>query len=192
MDWATALAPHGAGSASQCSKVPVPADLTRGQGPTRARPDHLCAAERVSGASVFRYTGRLSVPSCRSGDSHSTTWCRVGFSMLKSPRAGRPDASRAFHGALDDRFGASPRALIGPRFACLRPARASLSLGKLPPYHTMRGCSLDPRAEPMSRHHDRYAPHDRRAEMERCLLRFREIRTSSVNYRAEDPVHSKI
>ena len=53
-----------------------------------------------------------------------------------------------------------PRALIGPRCACLRPARASLSLGKLSPYHTMRGCSLDPRAEPMSRHHDRCAPHD--------------------------------
>jgi hypothetical protein len=32
----------------------VTADVTRGQGPTRARLDHLCAAEQVSGASVFR------------------------------------------------------------------------------------------------------------------------------------------
>jgi hypothetical protein len=51
-----------------------------------------------------------------------------------------------------------PRALIGLRCVCLRPARASLSLGKLPPYHTMTGCSLDPRAEPISRRHDRCAP----------------------------------
>ena len=132
----------------------------RGEGPIRARPGHHCAAKRVSGASVFRQPGRLSVPSRGSGDSPSTTWCRVGFSMFKSPRDGRPDASRAFQGALDDRFGASPRALIGPRCACLRPAWASLSLGELHPYHMMRGCSLDPQAEPMSRHDDRCAPHD--------------------------------
>ena len=62
--------------------------------------------------------------------------------------------------ASDDAIWRPPRALIGPRCACLQPARASLSLGKLPPYHTMRGCSLDPRAEPMSRHHDRCAQHE--------------------------------
>jgi hypothetical protein len=125
-------------------------------------------------------------------DGPSTTWCRVGFSMLKSPRAGRPDASRSFHGALDDRFGASPIALIGPRCACLRPPRASLSLDKLPPYHTMRLYSLDPRAEPMSRHHDRCAPHNRRAERRDPMERFRKIRVSSVSYRAKGPVHSKL
>ena len=84
--------------------------------------------------------------------------------MLKSPRAGRPDVSRAFHGALDDRyirFGTSPRALIGPRFACLWPARASLSLGELYRYHTVGGASPGPRSEPMSRQRDRCAPHDR-------------------------------
>ena len=143
-------------------------------------------------ASVLRVRGRPSVPPRGLGDGPSTVWCRVSLTMLKSPRAGRPDASRAFHGALDDRFGTSPRALIGPRFACLWPARASLSLDKLPPYHTMRLYSLDPRAEPMSRHHDRYAPHDRCAEMERCRLRFREIRVSSVNYRADRPGHSYV
>ena len=40
--------------------------------------------------------------------------------------------------------------------------------------------------------HDRCAPHDRRAEMERCRLRFREIRVSSVNYRADKPGHSYV
>ena len=154
MDWATVLAPHGAGPASQRSKTHVPADQTRVEGPIRARPDHLCAAERVSGASVFRESGRLSVPPRGLGDGPSTTWCWASFPTLKSPRTGRPDASKAFHGALDGLDSApSPRAPIGLRCACLRPARASSSLDKLPPYHTMRGCSLDPRAEPMSRHH---------------------------------------
>ena len=55
----------------------------------------------------------------------------------------------------------SPRALIGPRFACLRPARASLSLGELSRYHTVGGGSPGPRSEPMSRQRDQCAPHDR-------------------------------
>ena len=92
MDRATVLAPHDAGSASQCSKVPVPADKVRAEPST----------------------------------AHFTTG-----------------------------FGALRRALIAPRCACVRPDRATLSLGKLSPCHTMRGCSLDPRAEPISRHHDR-------------------------------------
>ena len=100
MDWATARAPHGAGSASQCSKVPVPADQMRAEPST----------------------------------APSTT--------DSAPRS-------------------SPRALIGPRFACLWPARASLSLGELYRYHTVGGGSPGPRSEPMSRQRDRCAPHDR-------------------------------
>ena len=34
--------------------------------------------------------------------------------------------------------------------------------------------------------------YDRRAEMERFRLRFREMQVSIANYRAEDPVHSKL
>jgi hypothetical protein len=62
----------------------------------RARPDHRCAAERVSGASYFRQPGHLSVPSRGSGDSPSATWCRISFPMLESPRTGRPDTWRGF------------------------------------------------------------------------------------------------
>ena len=104
-------------------------------------------------ATDFRVRCRLSVPPRGLGDGPSTTWCWASFPTLKSPRTGRPDASKAFHGALDGSIRRPPRAPIGLRCACLRPARASSSLDKLPPYHTMRGCSLDPRAEPMSRHH---------------------------------------
>ena len=112
--------------------------------------------------------------------------------MLKSPRDGRPAARKASQGVLDARFVGDPRALIGPRCACLRPPRASLSLDKLPPYHTMRLYSLDPRAEPMSRHHYRCAPHNRRAERRYPMELFRKIRVSSVSYRAKGPVHSKL
>ena len=143
-------------------------------------------------ATDFRVRCRPSVPPRGLGDGPSTVWCRVSLTMLKSPRDGRPAARKASQGVLDARFVGDPRALIGPRCACLRPARASLSLDKLPPYRMMRGCSLAPRAESMSRHHDRCAPHDRRAEMERCRLRFREIRVPSVNYRADKPGHSYV
>jgi hypothetical protein len=58
---------------------------------------------RASGQGIdfSREKGRLSVPPRGLGDSPSTVWCRVSFTTLKNPRIGRPDASKAFHGALD-------------------------------------------------------------------------------------------
>ena len=167
----------------------------RGRGSDACSPGSpLRAAERVSGASVFRYTlvGSAERPATRIGRRPQHRMVPGPPPNAQNPRTGRPAASKASQGVLDGSTFGDPRALIGPRCACLRPARASLSLGKLPPYHTMTGCSLDPRAEPISRRHDRCAPHDRRAEMERCRLRFREIRVSRVNYRVEDPVHFKV
>ena len=56
------------------------------------------------------------------------------------------------------RLAESSHRVIGPRFACLRPARASLSLGELSLYYTVGGGSPGPRSEPMSRQRDQCAP----------------------------------